>query len=207
SQRFHSRYVRYIQGDCGRTTGVGHQNMYVALFTECLKALTKQLSEKQILVSDAILSSLKILRIVYDGERLTPLNRELLGYLDEEVKEFERLWREADHLSIAQLGRQGVPTYRMINGFWVEQTGSSRLRKTPSYSGSRGTIFANFGAVELELLLARFKGDEGSYVGIKFENDGNSVFMCRSSQLFSVYSAIRENVRTQIEQLTKQMSP
>ncbi len=77
--------LRGIGPFCGYLTAC----MNSALLTECLRELSAKLDSRDILLSDAILKALKILRIIYGNEKLQFFNRELLGYLQEEMAEIE----------------------------------------------------------------------------------------------------------------------
>lgn len=181
--------------------------MNAALITECLRALSDKLASREMLVSDAIISALKILRIMFTDDRLKKLNRELLGYLDEEVREFEGLWREAENGSLEGLARLGAPAYRMISGYWIPEILVRRGVTTISCcSSSRASIFCNLGAQELENLLGNLSADETTYFGIRTNKEDGSIFMCRSSQLFRLYSAVRKNVLECIDELVVVMS-
>lgn len=171
--------------------------MNVALFTECLRALSDRLASREILVSDALISALKVLRIIFGAERLCDLNRELLGYLDEEVVEYENAGNETQKLRI--------PEYRMISGFWMPEFLIRRGISMPCGTGIRSSVFCNFGACELEQMLARMRSDDTTYVGIKINPDNGMIFMCRSSQLFRLYSEIRKHVCDKIDELVTEM--
>jgi hypothetical protein len=177
--------------------------MNVALLSEALKDLSAKLESRDILLSDAILKALRIFRIFYTDEKLGLFNRELLGYLQEEMQDIEdsRVKHEQGFVFPKQ-----VVAYRYLTGFWVSESILKRGVKTIAcLQSERIPLFCNYGVGELELLLARLNVDEETYIGIKLVPNSKEVFLCRASQLYRMYSAIRQVIKNRIDELILEM--
>ncbi len=178
--------------------------MNVALLSEALRDLSAKLESRDILLSDAILKALKIFRIFYTDEKLRVFNRELLGYLQEEMQEIEESRLKHDQGFVYP--KQKV-AYRYLTGFWVSESILKRGVKTIAcLQSERIPLFCNYGVSELELLLARLNVDEETYIGIKLVPNSQEVFLCRASQLYRMYSAIRQEVKKNIDDLILEMA-
>jgi hypothetical protein len=176
-----------------------NEYMNSALLSECLRELSAKLDSRDILLSDAILKALKILRIIYGNEKLQFFNRELLGYLQEEMAEFEASKKLTEE---QLLPGEHLAAYRYLTGFWVEESILKRNVKTIACLHTQKTsLFCNYGVGEIEQLMARLHCDDQNYIGIKLSESSSRVFLCRASQIYRLYSAIRHQVKLKIDAL------
>jgi hypothetical protein len=176
--------------------------MNSALLSECLRELSAKLDLRDILLSDAILNALKVLRIFYGNEKLQFFNRELLGYLQEEMAEIESRKKRREENTLPENQREQLVSYRYLTGFWVEESILRRGVKTIACLHTQKTsLFCNYGVGEIEQLMARLHCDDQDYVGIKLSENSSRVFLCRASQIFRLYSSIRHQVKLKIDEL------
>lgn len=177
--------------------------MNSALLSECLRELSAKLDSRDILLSDAILKALKVLRIFYGNEKLQFFNRELLGYLQEEMAEIETSKRRREE---EMLPEDQLVSYRYLTGFWVEESILRRGVKTIACLHTQKTsLFCNYGVGEIEQLMARLHCDDQNYVGIKLSENSSRVFLCRASQIYRLYSSIRHRVKLKIDELIAEL--
>jgi len=177
--------------------------MNSALLTECLKELSAKLDSRDILLSDAILRALKVLRIFYGNEKLQFFNRELLGYLQEEMAAIEASKKRKEEMSSSE---ELSVAYRYLTGFWVDEAILRRgVRAIACLHTQRTSLFCNYGVGEIEQLIARLHCDDQNYVGIKLSESSSRVFLCRASQIYRLYSSIRHQVKLRIDQLIAEL--
>lgn len=180
--------------------------MNSALLTECLRELSAKLDSRDILLSDAILKALKILRIIYGNEKLQFFNRELLGYLQEEMAEIEDSRKRREEELNPEYQQDQLVAYRYLTGFWVDESILKRGVKTIAcLQNQKTSLFCNYGVGEIEQLMARLHCDDQNYVGIKLSENSPRVFLCRASQIYRLYSAIRHQVKLKIDELIAQL--
>ena len=180
--------------------------MNSALLSECLRELSAKLDSRDILVSDAILKALKVLRIFYGNEKLQFFNRELLGYLQEEMDEIEASKKRREEEMLPKSQQDQLVSYRYLTGFWVEESILRRGVKTIACLHTQKTsLFCNYGVGEIEQLMARLHCDDQNYVGIKLSENSSRVFLCRASQIFRLYSSIRHQVKLKIDSFVAEL--
>ena len=180
--------------------------MNSALLTECLRELSAKLDSRDILLSDAILKALKILRIIYGNEKLQFFNRELLGYLQEEMADIEASKKRREEGLNPENQQDQLVAYRYLTGFWVEESILRRGVKTIACMQTQKTsLFCNYGVGEIEQLMARLHCDDQNYVGIKLSESSSRVFLCRASQIYRLYSAIRHQIKLKIDALIAEL--
>ncbi len=189
--------------------------MNSALLSECLRELSAKLDSRDILLSDAILKALKILRIFYGNDKLQFFNRELLGYLNEEMVEIEACKRRkeeggsstGDSSKKDLVKEEQAVAYRYLTGFWVEESVLKRGVKTIACLHSqKTTLFCNYGVGEIEQVMAKLHCDDQNYVGIKLSENSTRVFLCRASQIYRLYSSIRHQVKLKIDSMIAGLS-
>ncbi|MBA3993607.1 MAG: hypothetical protein C0469_08775 [Cyanobacteria bacterium DS2.3.42] len=180
--------------------------MNSALLTECLRELSAKLDSRDILLSDAILKALKILRIIYGNEKLQFFNRELLGYLQEEMADIEASKKRREEGLNPENQQDQLVAYRYLTGFWVDESILKRGVKTIACLQTQKTsLFCNYGVGEIEQLMARLHCDDQNYVGIKLSESSPRVYLCRASQIYRLYSAIRHQVKLKIDELIAEL--
>lgn len=175
--------------------------MTTPLFSECLTKIRTSLAAGDTGTSDAILLALRICRTMFPEHRLKVLNRELLGYLEEELLFFHQ-GSDSAHLDSNSAGIGSVPMYRFVNGFWVPEYLTRQEMTVFSVGGSLTTkLFCNMGAHELELLMERTAARENAFVALKREDESGRVFLARRVELSRLTQAIRERVCHVIDEL------
>jgi hypothetical protein len=157
-----------------------------------LASIKSEVASGTLPVSDAILLVLILCRGSQTEEHLTLLNRELLGYLQEEIAVAEKADAEPK-----------ISAHRWLAGFWV----SLAAAKGVTFAGSNSTrarIFYNDGMSELEALLDRVSISDLSWVSIAFDASRNAAFMCSTSSLQVVYDGARKYLCDVIDALMEQ---
>lgn len=183
--------------------GLFYKFMNSALLSECLRELSARLDSREILLSDAILKALKVLRIFYGNEKLQFFNRELLGYLPEEMADIELSKKRKEELLSTD---DQLVAYRFLSGLWVEESMLKRgVRTIACLPLQKTTLFCNYGVGEIEQLMARLHCDDQNYVGIKLSESSTRVFLCRASQIYRLYSSIRHQVKLRIDSLIEEI--
>lgn len=177
--------------------------MNSALLSECLRELSARLDSRDILLSDAILKALKVLRIFYGNEKLQFFNRELLGYLPEEMADIESCKKRNEELLSNEVQ---LVAYRYLTGLWVEESLLKRgVRTIACLPLSKSSLFCNYGVGEIEQLISRLHCDDQHYIGIKLSESSTRVFLCRASQIYRLYSSIRHQVKLRIDSLIEEI--
>ncbi|HNB24188.1 MAG TPA: hypothetical protein PKZ32_17345 [Candidatus Melainabacteria bacterium] len=177
--------------------------MNSALLSECLRELSAKLDSRDILLSDAILKALKILRIFYGNEKLQFFNRELLGYLQEEMADIEASRKRKEEGLVVE---EQKAAYRYLTGFWVDESILRQGVKTIAcFNTQKATLFCNYGVNEIEQVMARLHCDDQNYVGIKLSEKSTRVFLCRASQIYRLYSSIRHQVKLKLDSLISEL--
>lgn len=167
-----------------------------------LKRIKNQLAAGRISVSDAILSALKLSRGAIPEGRLRLLNRELLGYLDEESKYV--IGRFKDTESIATAWESDIPLHRLLVGSWVPLSASLMrgAHQKPALE-AKDHHFYSEGICELETLLQRVTISDQTWISVATDDELNRVFMCTTSALQNLYDLAKARLCDYLEYLAQ----
>jgi len=163
-----------------------------------LERLKQQLIDYSINTSDAILLILKRLRPIEGFQYVEFLNRELLGYSNEDIS---RITEKKEHSATADLvisGRfstfsQGdeLTIDRVLPGLKVEieiaEDGNIKVADETRVS----TIFCSCGIIEIEQLLSKHPE---LYAAVDYDEATNCVFMCKTKHLKRLNDSLRKKI-------------
>jgi hypothetical protein len=166
-----------------------------------IRIIRKEMAAGRLPVSDAILLILKVCRGSLRQTHLQFLNRELLGYLEEEMGEAKcrQVDGKPDWLNSSAHDKQ----HRLLSGFWVSLTPVRALAVVRQPS-QRDTIIYNEGMSELEATLDRVSISDLNWVSIAVDTPRNAAFMCSTSSLQVVYDGARAQLCDFIDSVAAQ---
>lgn len=169
-----------------------------------LSRIRGQLALKELSVADGLLLSLRALRGRIADEKLTWLNRELLGYRPEDLQNLgEKEPKKAGISRIVMLWAPArkpeleAPTYRFLNGTWGHIDESGRLTTVHDGQLTEKSIFCNIGLQQLEAQLAELgESDhpEGSLFSMSFDPRSRAEFYCYSKELVRIQETVRSKL-------------
>jgi hypothetical protein len=163
-----------------------------------LERVKQQLTDNSVNTSDAILSILTCLRPIDGFEYVGFLNRELLGYSDEDI---DRIAEQKEHRATADLVISGsfstfsqgdeLTIDRVLPGLKVEveiaEDGSIKVADETRVS----TIFCSCGIIEIEQLLSKHPE---LYAAVDYDEATNCVFMCKTKHLTRLNESLRKKI-------------
>ena len=163
-----------------------------------LSRIRGQLALKELSVADGLLLSLRALRGKIADEKLTWLNRELLGYRPEDLQSLgDREPRKAGISRIVLLWAPArkpeleAPTYRFLNGTWGHMDDDGQLTTTSDNQLCEKSIFCNIGIQQIETQLDDMQEPETSLFSMSTDEGSGAEFYCWSKELTRVYDAVR----------------
>lgn len=165
------------------------------LYRQLLQIRT-QLSAKEMNVSDALLLLSRCLRSRMPPDRLVWLNRELLGYRQEDLAGFCERTRFSGLQSFFT-GRKNelpVPHYRFLLGAWGRIDGHGKLLCVYEPRLLEKSIFCNIGIQQIETQLAEMDDPASSLFSMSADQDTGAEFYCWSRELVRVMEAVRAKV-------------
>lgn len=163
-----------------------------------LSRIRGQLALKELSVADGLLLSLRALRGKIADEKLTWLNRELLGYRPEDLQSLgDREPKKAGISRIVLLWAPArkpeleAPTYRFLNGTWGHMDDDGQLTTTSDNQLSEKSIFCNIGLQQLEAQLSDMEDPEGALFSMNFDARTGAEFYCYSKELVRIQETVR----------------
>jgi hypothetical protein len=161
-----------------------------------LEKIRLQLRRREIKVSDALLLLLRFLRQKMPGDRLTWLNRELLGYSKDDLSAFYEKPRFHKLSSLFQAPGQNrnpaqVPEYRFLIGTWGRLDQRGKFVTVTDARLVEKSIFCNIGIQQIETQLEDMDEPLTSLFSMSFDEGTGAEFYCWSKELMRVYEAVR----------------
>jgi hypothetical protein len=173
------------------------------LISRYLKCIKNEVAAGQALLSNALISSLKLTRTMVSEERSTFFNRELLGYKDDETAAFEASIKSGKGKK--QTSTDFTPAHRMIDGYWVALTGTDWQQVPQSLDNRVESIFYPHGVCELEEVLGRVTISDSTWISIAFDEEENRVFMSRTSELNQLQDRCRKTFCKHLEMISNEL--
>lgn len=175
-----------------------------------LSRIRGQLALKELSVADGLLLSLRALRGRIADDKLTWLNRELLGYRPEDLQNLgEKEPKKAGISRIVMLWAPArkpeleAPTYRFLNGTWGHIDENGRLTAVHDDQLTEKSIFCNIGLQQLEAQLAELgeldemgqnNHPDGSLFSMSFDPRSRAEFYCYSRELVRIQETVRSKL-------------
>jgi hypothetical protein len=161
-----------------------------------LEKLRVQLRRREIKVSDALLLLLRFLRQKLPGERLTWLNRELLGYSRDDLDAFYEKPKTPSFTILFSTPRRDrivmeVPEYRFLIGTWGRLDNRGKFVTVTDAHLVEKSIFCNIGIQQIETQLEDMDEPLTSLFSMSFDEGTGAEFYCWSKELLRVYEAVR----------------
>jgi hypothetical protein len=177
----------------------------IALLSSCLAETKANLKNGDILVSDAILTMLRVGRILFGETRLAPMVRELLGYSDSEAKTAVEYFRstEAEEDSFSN----AFPLHRVMRGYRVPIFAVLGQLSTQSrVAVSKDLMFCDLSAREIENIVEDCLSSKAPYLVMGYEEDTTTVCMLRSSEMIQMLKCMAERVCKFIDELLEDVA-
>lgn len=166
-----------------------------------LSRIKTQLANKELTVSDGLLLTVRALRGRLPESKLIWLNRELLGYRQEDLEEFSdkepkknpfpkivMLWSPSKKQDSEKLTS---PTYRFLQGTWgkIDEAGGMTTITEPQLMEK--SIFCNIGIQQLEAQLTEMEDPLNGLFSMSFDRATGAEFYCYSRELVRIQEAVR----------------
>jgi hypothetical protein len=168
-----------------------------------LKRIKNRLMAGRLSVSDAILSTLKLCRGAIPESRLCLLNRELLGYLNEESKDIVVRFSGSEEMTNAW--EKDAPLHRLLLGSWVSLAKSPPANQAWPNGILKDQFFYSDGMCELESLLARVTISNQTWISVASDQEQNRVFMCTTSALQGIYDLAKAALCEHLDRLAQEV--
>lgn len=141
-------------------------------------------------LSDALLFVSRFLTNKVEGHKLTWLNRELLGYLKEDL---EPIFDERKKVSEARskLDRSlPVPSYRFLTGAWGRQNSDGMVIHIEIPRLKEKKIFCNIGIQQIETQLSQLDDPAMNVYCMSFDPTTGAQFYCYAEELDRLYLSV-----------------
>lgn len=148
--------------------------------------IKERLECREIPLSDALLMVLRCLRGRVEESRLAWLNRELLGYCEEDLELF-RMRSKSLFTNLLFWARRdsemAAPQYRFLTGTWgrVEQDG--RFIPLPAPLSGHKQVFCNIGIQQLEVQLYELACAQVKFFNVTVDPATGAEFYCSTSEM------------------------
>lgn len=161
-----------------------------------LESIRHQIVDREMKLSDALLLVLRCLREIVPEERLVWVNRELLGYRQDDL---EALSEQHMGLNIflAWISESRkrpvleVPSYRFLDGVWGRIDPTGRLIAVVEPELAQRQIFCNIGIQQIELQLDEIETPTDALFSLSYDERTGAEFFCESRELVRVYDHVR----------------
>lgn len=155
-----------------------------------LITVKSQLEKNEIKLSDALLFTVRFLTSKVDKKQLAWLNRELLGYLREDLDSFFDKNRESEF---------PLPSYRFLEGAWGRECKDGMIIHVQTPRLKEKQIFCNIGIQQIETQLKELKdmdpqSFESNVFCMSFDPTTGAQFYCHASELEKIYQSVRERL-------------
>lgn len=163
------------------------------LISSYLEEVKAWLETDKISCSDAILKSLRICRRLVPEEQLRCLTQELLGYSREDADAIRARFGSSDSPVAKKRSQLDSCIHRFLPGFRLEV---GEDHQGLMFMGKPRTMpfFCQSGILELEELIADSLNKGHIYTAIDFDEESNTVFVCRTKNLISLKDAVRQKI-------------
>ncbi len=165
------------------------------LYTQ-LKQIRNQLNRREIKVSDALLLSLRALRGQLPEERLLWLNRELLGYRQEDLSALVEKKNKFPQISLLwapnfRRSETAPPDYRFLSGTWGRVDDAGQLVCVTGTVLAQRNIFCNIGIQQIETQLEEMDDPLSGLLSMSYDENTGAEFFCLSKELVRIYDAVQ----------------
>ncbi len=160
-----------------------------------LESIRDQVKDREMKLSDGLLLALQCLRQKLPEERLIWLNRELLGYRQDDLDALHD-----NHVGlnlflswISESRRRPsleVPSYRFLDGVWGRIDRTGRLVSVMEPELAQRQIFCNIGIQQIELQLDEMDQPMDALFSLSFDERTGAEFFCESRELVRVYDHV-----------------
>lgn len=152
-----------------------------------LVTIKGQLARGEIKLSDALLIISRVLNRKISGKRLLWMNRELLGYLQEDLKSLlneSGLQFEKAHMP--------VPEYRFLAGVWGKPDRDGRILHLDTPRLKEKRIFCNIGIQQIETQLETLNRskDVDNIFCMSFDAMTGAQFFCTAEEIERLYGSV-----------------
>lgn len=173
--------------------------MAMFIITSYLRTARNNLAKDRASLSDSILAVLRVCSGLLSSRQRTILNRELLGYLPDEVGDILAATGEGVG------GIENLPLHRFLMGYWVPLAKAELPGWFSSGYVVEECIFYNYGMCELESILDKVSISEATWVSVIFDESNRRCFMCRTSELKNLYDRSRRNMCEIVDDIIKEI--
>lgn len=176
-----------------------------------LESIRHQIEDREMKLSDALLLVLRCLRDRIPEERLVWLNRELLGYRQDDLEALSEhpMGLQLFLAWISEPRRRPlleVPSYRFLDGVWGRIDRSGKLVSVMEPELCQRQIFCNIGIQQIELQLDEIDHPHDALFSLSFDERTGAEFFCESQELERVYDHVRFKLIEFIDKLIVELN-
>lgn len=160
-----------------------------------LELLSEQLRVADIKLSDGLIITLRMLRDQMPAEELLWLNRELLGYRQDDLDALNEPAQSPLVVLVKPPGKKqtlAFPSYRFLTGSWGKMDRAGRFVCVDEKRLAGRSIFCNIGIQQIETQIDELDG-EGLF-SMSYDASTGAEFYIRSKELNRVYESVREKL-------------
>lgn len=141
-------------------------------------------------LSTGLLHTQRVLSGLIPDADVRWLNREVLGYLEEEREEISQKLDEMDSLNIQPALAAELPVHRTLPGLWLSWVPSEKTAP----SAVPGAILCLRGVIEFEHLIMEEPSSQPSYVPLEYNEEKGFAFLCDVRDIQEMHNRIRERL-------------
>lgn len=166
------------------------------MLVDKIESIRDQVYDREMKLSDALLLVLRCLRERLPEDRLTWLNRELLGYRQDDLEALNE-HHMGLNMFLAWISETKkrtpleVPGYRFLDGVWGRIDRAGRLVSVMEPELAQRQIFCNIGIQQIELQLDEMEHPTEALFSLSFDERTGAEFFCESAELVRVYEHVR----------------
>jgi uncharacterized protein (DUF2267 family) len=176
----------------------------VQLISAYLEQLKKQLETNKISCSDTILKALRVCRRLLPEEQLECLTNELMGYSGKQVEEMRVRFTSPDSPVAKKRSQLDSAIHRVLPGFRLK-VGEDHQGLTFMGEPKTSTFFCEIGILEIEELIADSVSKAHTYTAVDFDEESNTVFVCKTKSLLNLKDAVRKKICQFLETLIRDL--
>ncbi len=118
------------------------------------------------------------------------INREVLGYLEEERQEICHKLDDLDADNVNMSAAAELPVHRTLPGLWLSWVPS----ESTSPTAVPGAILCLRGVIEFEHFIMEEQGPQPTYVPLEYNDEKGFAFLCDVRDIQEMYNRVRERL-------------
>lgn len=163
-----------------------------------LETISAKLSNGELKLSDALLFVARFLNGKVPTSQLVWLNRELLGYLKEDL---ESIFTNSRSI----VPPLAMPEYRFLNGSWGKAFQTGEIETLDHRDKIDKQVFCNIGIQQIETQLFELEKTSYNVFSMCFDPKTETQFYCYTDELKRLYQSVTDRLIRFIERSAKQL--